>query len=198
MPISKQMLERGSNRCVVAPCWATLSDWLEILACKPLATPLVDFGREAPYRVGVTTLNWYLLDLFGLRAEWLDGGWNKRSELWLLINPLRYRLLGHQPKRPYPLDVQEYLRREYPEVLNHTLEQHPYFALAPTVYRFDSDDVEVQRLASQAPWNRVAILNEQDDIIGMIWNMGRSEGALPPLMPRARPNSADRNPESNS
>ena len=184
MPISSRLLERANNRCVIAPSWATLNDWLEILATEPIATPLVDFGKGGKYRVGVSSLNWYLMDLLGLRTKWLTEGWQSRSELWLLINPLRYRLLGHQPKRPYPLDVQDYLCEHYPALLNYTLKQHPYFAYAPTLYRDEVDDLKAEREAANAPWGRVAVLDEKDDIIGMVWSIGERGGNLPPLMGR--------------
>lgn len=182
MPISGRLLQRASNRCVVAPAWATLNDWFEILAAQPIATPLVDFGKSEKYRVGVSTLNWYLMDLLGLRTKWLTEGWQSRSELWLLINPLRYRLLGHQPKRPYPFDVRDYLRENHPELLNHTLKQHRYFAYAPTVHRHEMDDSEAERHAAAAPWGRIAVLDEQNHIAGMVWSIGERGGGLPPLM----------------
>lgn len=184
MTISTHLLQQGHNRCVVAPAWITLNEWLDVLASNPIATPLVDFGREARYRVGVSTLNWFLMDMLGLRTQWLDDGWQKRDDPWLLINPLRYRLLGHQPKRPFPYDVRDYLREHHPGLLNRTLKQLPYFALAPTVRRDQVDDVEAQRRAAAAPWSRLAVLDEQDYIIGMVWHMGATGGSLPPIMGR--------------
>jgi hypothetical protein len=166
---------------MVTPAWATLDDWLEILAADPLATPLVDFGPGVKYRVGVSTLNWYLMDLLGLRVNWYTEGWLSRDEVWLLINPLRYRLLGHQPKRPYPLDVKDYLKQHRPQVLYCTLAEHPYFAIAPVYAQHEHDDLEIERLAAQAPWGRVAIANQEDLIVGMVWQMMANAGNLPPI-----------------
>lgn len=182
MPISTHLLERASNRCVVAPCWATIGDWLEILAVKSLATPLVDFGKGEKFRVGVTALNWYLMDLLNLRTVWLVEGWQKRDELWLLINPMRYRLLGYQPKRPYAHDVRDYLMEHRPEIMNHSIQQHAYFALAPTLRQKESDDLEAERFAAQTPWGRAAVLDSDDHLIGMVWAPSPTMGNIPPLM----------------
>lgn len=181
MPISSRLLNRASNSCVITPAWATVNDWLESLASKPAATPLVDFGLGSKYRVGVTALNWYLMDLLGLRTKWLTFGWQSRDEVWLLINPLRYRLLGHQPQRPYPLDVRDFLRDCAPEVLHHPIAQHALFALAPTIEKHTIDDNEAERLAAQAPWARLAVL-EDDLIVGMVWAATNRMGTLPPVM----------------
>lgn len=181
MPISARLLNRAPNRCVVTPAWVPIGDWLEVMACKPLATPLIDFGEENRFRVGVNTLNWYLMDLLHLRVAWLAEGWQSRSELWLLINPLRYRLLGHQPLRPYALDVRDYLRKVQPEVLHHSIVQHPHFALAPVVDQLSMDDTEAERIAARSPWGRIAVQNQQEQIIGMVWGMGPHTGSLPPV-----------------
>lgn len=181
MPITSRLLSRAPNRAVVTPAWATINDWLESLAARPLATPLVDFGGDTRYRVGVNTLNWYLMDLLGLRAAWLCEGWNARDELWLLINPLRYRLLGEQPKRPYAYDVRDYLRAHQPAILNHPIEEHSFFALAPVVRQDEMDDLQAEELAVTAPWGRIAVVDNQNYVVGMVWSMGRHTGRLPPI-----------------
>jgi hypothetical protein len=183
MSISQRLLELPINRFTVIPGWATLNDWFEMLTCDPRAMPLVDFGRNAPLmRVGVTSLNWYLMDMLGLRAQWLNGGWNLRSEVWLLINPLRYRILGHQPRRPYALDVRDYLHQIAPHVLRESLSEHAYFACAPTVFRDEMDDFQVEALAARAPWGRVAILDKNDTVTGMVCAFGPNTGGLPPIL----------------
>lgn len=183
MPITSRLLAKPHNRHVVVPAWATLSDWLDIMAIKPLATPLIDFGQNAPLiRVGVTSLNWFLMDMLGLRGVWYDDGWQRRDEVWLLINPLRYRILGHQPKRPYAFDVRDYIAKLAPQLLNETLFQHAYFAEAPTVNRQDVDDSEAEKMAAQAPWNRVAVLDNDHHIVGMVWAPGQIAGGLPPII----------------
>lgn len=185
MPITNYLLNKACNRHHVTPAWATLGDWLEVMAHNTLATPLIDFGHSAKYRVGVTSLNWYLMDLLGLRARWLKEGWHSREELWLLINPLRYRLLGHQPKRPFAYDVRDYLEENYASYLHKTLAQMPYFALAPTILQNEMDDQAAETYASSsAPWCRVAVVDDKDDIIGMVWSMGPTAGQLPPIMNR--------------
>ena len=182
MPITSRLLAKPHNRHVVIPAWATLSDWLDIMAVKPLATPLIDFGKNPPLiRVGVTTLNWFLMDMLGLRASWYEDGWQRREEVWLLINPLRYRILGHQPKRPYAMDVRDYIANLAPHLLNETLAQHAYFAEAPTINHYDLDDREAETLASKAPWNRLAVLNNDNHIMGMIWAPSDAAGGLPPI-----------------
>jgi hypothetical protein len=187
MSISSYLLGNPANRHVVVPAWATLQDWLEVLACDPRATPLIDFGADAPLmRVGVTALNWFLMDLLGLRAGWLTEGWHSRQEIWLLINPLRYRILGHQPRRPYALDVRDYLVRLSSWLLHEPLSQHAYFAYAPTVYRDEVDDEEAEALAARAPWSRIAVLDETDSIIGMVWSPGPYMGILPPILKPVR------------
>lgn len=154
------------------------------MVSKPLHTPLVDFGPQPRLmRVGVTSLNWYLMDLLGLRARWHDDGWQLRVDPWLLINPLRYRLLGHQPRRPYAEDVRDYLAGLAPQLLNETLDQHAYFAMAPTVYRDEVDDRMAQLQAARAPWNRVAVLDhETEQVIGMVWSAGPNMGDPPPIL----------------
>ena len=185
MSISNHLLTKACNRHHVTPAWATLGDWLEVLAHNTLATPLIDFGHSAKYRVGVTSLNWYVMDLLGLRAEWLEYGWNSREDKWLLINPLRYRLLGYQPKRPFAYDVRDYLLEHYATYLGKTLAQLPYFALAPTIHRDELDDQAAERYAaSSAPWCRVAVVDDKNDIIGMVWGTGPMAGNIPPIMNR--------------
>ncbi len=183
MPISRRLLSKGHNRCVVMPSWVTLDDWLLVMAASPLATPLIDFGNDPPLmRVGVTALNWYLMDLLGLRGKWYDDGWALRDEVWLLINPLRYRLLGHQPRRPYAMDVRDYLMKQSPHILGETIAQHAYFAVAPTVYRHEVSDRAAEALAAHAPWCRLAVLNAADRIIGMVWAPGPLASGLPPIL----------------
>ncbi len=185
MSISNHLLNKACNRHHVTPAWATLGDWLEVLAHNTLATPLIDFGYGAKYRVGVTSLNWYLMDLLGLRAQWLKDGWDSREDLWLLINPLRYRLLGYQPKRPYAYDVRDYLETNQPGLMNKTLAQLPHFAVAPTISQSEMDDQSAERYAaSSAPWCRVAVVDDKNDIIGMVWGAGPIAGQLPPIMNR--------------
>lgn len=181
--ISSYLLSQPANRFTVTPSWATIDDWLAVIAGDPVATPLVDFGKKPPLmRIGVTALNWYLMDLMGLRARWYDDGWLLRDELWLLINPLRYRLLGHQPRRPYAHDVRDYLHKIAPQLLREPLHQHPYFAVAPAVYRHKLDDNAARRKARQAPWNRVAVLGERGYVMGMVWEPGSTTGGLPPIL----------------
>ncbi|MCQ3931922.1 MAG: hypothetical protein DPW16_15835 [Chloroflexi bacterium] len=183
MPITNRLLERPLNRIAAIPGWATLNDWFELLTCDPRATPLVDFGREAPLmRVGVTALNWFLMDMLGLRAQWYDGGWERREEVWLLINPLRYRILGHQPRRPYALDVRDYLRKIAPHVLNESLSEHAYFACAPTIFRDEVDDGQAEILAGRAPWGRIAVLDKTDAVVGMVCGIGPTTMSLPPIL----------------
>jgi hypothetical protein len=186
--ISDRLLTKASNRCVVTPAWATLGDWLDILAANPVATPLIDFGDNAPLmRVGGTALNWYLMDLLGLRGEWYASGWQARDEVWLLINPLRYRILGHQPRRPYAYDVRDYLERLAPQLLREPLYQHAYLATIPVVDRHETDDREAEALASQAPWGRIAVRDPQtDQIIGMVWSPGPTANILPPILKHPR------------
>ncbi|MCB9436883.1 MAG: hypothetical protein H6673_07800 [Anaerolineales bacterium] len=182
--ITSYLLEQPTNRYSVVPAWATLGEWLTVMVSKPLHTPLIDFGPQPRLmRVGVTSLNWYLMDLLGLRARWHDDGWQLRVDPWLLINPLRYRLLGHQPRRPYAEDVRDYLAGLAPQLLNETLDQHAYFAMAPTVYRDEIDDRTVQLQAAYAPWNRVAVLDhETEQVIGMVWSAGPNMGDPPPIL----------------
>lgn len=182
MPITSHLLSKSCNKCVVIPAWATFNDWLDIAACEPRATPLIDFGEKAVFRVGATALNWFLMDLFGLRWKWLCDGWMERSEIWLLINPLRYRLLGHPPKRPYALDVRDYIAKTSPHLLYETLAQHAYFALLPLLHKDDHSDAEAEARAAVAPWSRVAVLNKDETIIGMVWSPGVIEGKPPPIL----------------
>jgi hypothetical protein len=184
MPISAHLLSRSRNRYLLLPCWATIDDWLMAAACEPLSAPLVDFedDPEALMRAGTTNLNWFLMDLLGLRQRWLDGGWRLRDEIWLLINPMRYRILRHPPRRPFPLDVRDYLARVAPRLLHETLSQHPYFALAPTLFRAAFSDYEAERRAKQAPWHRIAVINDVEQIMGMVWSPGEGAGTLPPIM----------------
>lgn len=183
MPISKRLLQRGANRFVATSSWVTIADWLYILACHPVSTPLVDFGQEAKeMRVGATALNWFLMDLLGLRADWYRYGWLERDPLWLLINPLRYLLLGHQPRRPYAEDVRDYLAEHRAYILNNTLGQHPYFACVPLLYQHETDNQQAIEQAASAPWSRVAVLNRADEIIGMVWAPGPFAHILPPIL----------------
>lgn len=188
MPISTRLLNKARNRYVAMPAWATLDDWLRVLANNPIALPLVDFGDQHLYmRVGVTALNWFLLDLLGLRQQWYIDGWRRRDELWLLINPMRYRLLGHQPHRPYALDVRDFLATNYPLLLQETLQQHPFFAYAPTVKRQALTEDAVERVAAKAPWGRIAVLDEHDRIVGMVTGPTLILSELPPIFcPRHR------------
>lgn len=187
MPVSTRLLSRAHNRCLAMPSWTPIRDWLDALAENPLATPLVDFGTtHPPMRVGVTGLNWFLMDLLGLRGKWYTEGWHSRDEIWLLINPMRYRLLGHQPRRPYAEDVREYLMKVAPQALLQTLAAHPYFALAPTINRHESDDAEAEVMAAAAPWNRVAVLDMSNYVVGMVWSPGALAGGLPPILKPTR------------
>lgn len=187
MPITNRLLEQPLNRFTVIPGWATLNDWLELLTCDPRATSLVDFGREARLmRVGVTALNWFLMDMLGLRMQWLDGGWQRREEVWLLINPLRYRILRHQPRRPFALEVRDYLGRIAPHVLHESLSEHAYFACAPTVFRDEVDDVQAETMAVRAPWGRIAVLDKHDAVIGMVCGIGPTTTTLPPILKPVR------------
>ena len=182
MSITSRLLAKAHNQHVVVPAWATLNDWLDIMAVKPLATPLIDFGKNPPLiRVGVTSLNWFLMDMLGLRGSWYEDGWQRREEVWLLINPLRYRILGHQPKRPYALDVRDYITTLAPHILDETLSQHAYFAEAPAIDRHEVDDSEAEKIAAQAPWNRLAVF-DGNHIIGMVWAPGQTTGGLPPII----------------
>ncbi len=183
MPISNHLLQEHYNLCVIVPAWATIGDWLDIVAATSKATSLIDFGTNPPLmRAGVTSLNWYLMDLLGLRAQWYDDGWLQRDEVWLLINPLRYKLLGHSARRPFAHDVRDYLMKLAPYLLRETLDQHAYFAMAPTIYRHEYDDGEAERLAAQAPWGHLAVLDDADEIVGMVWAPGPMTGTLPPIL----------------
>ncbi len=183
MPISTRLLNKARNRCVALPAWITLDDWLKTLANHPIALPLVDFGVWHPWmRVGVTALNWFLLDLFGLRAQWYHDGWLKRDELWLLINPLRYRLLGHQPRRPYALDIRDFLAAHCHHLLHDTLLQHPFFACAPTVHRHHFTDISAEQMAARAPWGRIAVLDDEGRIVGMVTGPTPVIAELPPIL----------------
>lgn len=182
MPISTRLLSKAHNRCLIMPAWTPINDWLNVLAANPLATPLIDFGEQNPVmRIGVTGLNWFLMDMLGLRGKWYSEGWQLRDELWLLINPMRYRLLGHQPRQPYPEDVRAYLAKTSPHTLHQTLAEHAYFAIAPVVNRFTLDDAEAEAMASIAPWNRIAIVDLSKQIIGMVWSPGAITGNPPPI-----------------
>jgi hypothetical protein len=183
MPISSRLLSKAHNRCVVMPAWAPINDWLTALAENPLATPLIDFGANTPImRVGVTGLNWFLMDLLGLRGKWYVEGWHSRDEIWLLINPMRYRLLGHQPRRPYAEDVRDYLKRCCPEILHYSLGEHRYFAVAPTINRYEFSDADAEAVAAAAPWSRAAVVDFAYHIIGMVWAPGPLAGGLPPIL----------------
>lgn len=182
MPISNYLLNKACNRHHVTPAWATLGDWLEVMAHKTLATPLIDFGQGAKYRVGVTSLNWYLMDLLGLRGGWLAHGWNSRDAIWLLINPLRYRILSEQPKRPYAYDVRDYLHTKHPAYLSKMLAELSHFVVAPTINQsaMNDDDAEYYA-ASSTPWYRAAVVDDTKEIIGMVWSVGPTAGNLPPI-----------------
>lgn len=188
MPITTRLLNKARNRQVTAPAWITMEDWLQVLAKNPVALPLVDFGERHQFmRVGVTALNWFLLDLFGLRQQWYNDGWLRRDELWLLINPMRYRILGHQPHRPYALDVRDFLAANHARLLQETLMQHPFFACAPTVHRHALSDDDAERMAAHAPWGRVAVLDEQNQIIGMVTGPTPILAELPPVLTPVNP-----------
>lgn len=183
MPITTRLLNKARNRHVTSPAWITLEDWLQVLAKNPIALPLVDFEERHQFmRVGVTALNWFLLDLFGLRRQWYDEGWLRRDELWLLINPMRYRILGHQPHRPYALDVRDFLAAHHACLLKETLMQQPFFACAPTVQRHALSDDAAEQVASNAPWGRVAVLDEQNQIVGMVTGPAPILAELPPIL----------------
>lgn len=182
MPISQRFLNRACNRHVSVAAWHTLGDWLAIMASNRLTTPLIDFGKGKPRRVGVTELNWYLMDLLGLRYDWFAYGQHSRDEVWLLINPMRYRLLGHQPRRPYACDVHDFLRVHAKHLLQETLQQHAYFALAPTVYAHTMRSHDAYDAALQAPWGRIGVLNKHDEIVGMVWAPAPAAHGLPPIL----------------
>lgn len=182
MPITHRLMNKARNRHVVTPAWFTLEDWFYILAKNPMALPLIDFGeKHAGMRVGVTALNWYILDLFGKRIQWYLDGWLRRDEFWMLVNPMRYRILGYQPRRPYALDVRDFIATHHPTLLYNTLQQQPFFACAPTIQQRAMNDSDAEASASTAPWGRLAVLNEQNHIIGMITGAAAIIAELPPV-----------------
>ena len=188
MPISKLLLQNRQNHHVVIPSWFLIHDWLNVMACHPTATPLIDFDKDDQFmRVRATALNWWLMDVLGLREQWYAHGWQARTPLWLLINPMRYILLRHQPRRPYAYDVMDYLREHRPHLLQQSLVQHPYFVVVPAVYQHKLNNYQAIDRAEKAPWRCVTVLNRQDDIIGMLWAEAAHPRIVPPIMNRPTP-----------
>lgn len=182
MSVSSHLLEKSCNLCVVIPSWVTFGDWIEITAQHPHALPLFDFAQEGLWRVRSTRLNWFLMDFFGLREYWVSGHWHSSQEIWLLIHPMRYRLLGHQPKQPYAYDVMQHLKKTTPWLLSHTLAEHAYFAPIPTIDRHAYNDLQAELRAADAPWQRVTVLDAQNHIVGMVYSGGKHTGKLPPIL----------------